>query len=80
MNSTSTAHPRQYAVSRQFPTARLDKLRKPQHPSRPFPSVPGYKMNENASSIRQTFYADTESPIETISYLQPHMFDCQGAC
>jgi hypothetical protein len=33
-----------------------------------------------SSFVRQTFYADTESPIGTISYLQPYMFDFQGSC
>ena len=33
---------------------------------------------QNDSLLRQTFYATTESPTETISWLQPPMFDFQG--
>ena len=44
----------------------------------PFPTVHGYKF-QNVSFVRQTFYATTESPTETISWLQPQMFDFQGA-
>ncbi|MDJ0692681.1 MAG: hypothetical protein QNJ41_29890, partial [Xenococcaceae cyanobacterium MO_188.B32] len=38
------------------------------------------RARQNDFLLRQTFYADTESPTETISYLQPHMSDFQGTC
>jgi hypothetical protein len=34
---------------------------------------------QNVSLLRQTFYADTETQIGSVSCLQPPMFDFQGA-